>query len=128
MIVFGCGKEIDVVLVFLLDLLLFNFHLMVGLLKTFKSNLRARPSEPASTLGSSRPHENQAGTGTGTSSLSHSFPSMPACQRTRDKSILFDNGHLSPASNKMLKAHGTELSHKFTIPNDALHAFVNIGF
>ena len=111
---------------FLHNLLFLNFDLMVGLLKTFKSSLRARPSEPASSSDSSRPHGNQ--TGSDTSSLSQLSPSTPAWRRTRDASILFDDGHLSPASNKQLKVYGTELSHKFTIPNDALHAFVDVSF
>ena len=119
------AKTLIVAPAFLQDLLLLNFHLMVGLLKAFKSSLRARPLEPTSSSGSSRPHGNQ--TGSGTSSLSQSFPSTPARWRTRDESILFDNGHLSPASNKQLKVYGTELSNKFAIPNDALHAFVDVG-
>ena len=98
------AKTSIVALAFLQDLLLLNFHLMVGLLKAFKSSLRARPSEPASSSGSSRPHGNQ--TGSGMSSLSQSFPSMPAQQRTRDESILFDDGHLSPASKNGSKFMG----------------------
>ena len=119
------AKTLIVAPAFLQDLLLLNFHLMVGLLKVSKSSLRARPLEPASSSGSSRPHRNQIGCGT--SSLSQLFPSKPARRRTRDESILFDDGHLSPATNKWLKGYGTELSHKFAIPNDALHAFVDIG-
>ena len=67
--------------------------------------------------------------GSCTLSMSHfSFLLMPAHWRARDENILFDNGHLSPASNKWVKVYGTELSHKFAIPNDALHAFVNVCF
>lgn len=104
----------------------FLTSIMVGMLKTFKSSLRVRPSESTASLGSSRPHEIQTGSGMSNSSLS--LPSTPAHQRTRNERILFDNGHLSPASNRCLKAYGTELSYKFAIPNDALHAFVNVGF
>ena len=67
--------------------LAFNFHLMVSLLKTFKLSLRDRPSEPATSLGSSRPHESQVGSGV--SSLPYPLiTSMPACWRTRYESIL----------------------------------------
>ena len=54
------------------------------------------------------------------------FPPTPVRRRTREESLLFDDAHLSPTSNKRLKAYGTELSIKLGLAGTTLDEFVDV--
>ena len=73
--------------------------------------------------------ESSAGSGSSSGSGSFSLnmvPQTPMEQRMRDESLMFDDDHLSLGSNKQLKAYGSEFSHKLSIPDTTLHAFVEV--
>ena len=96
------------------------------LISSYKASLRGRPLTP--TLTNPSRSECPVGSHSGSCSFSLNVVSAtPAQQRMREESLMFDDGHLSPGSNKQLKAYGTELSHKLSIPDTALHAFIDVS-
>ena len=98
------------------------------LVSSYKASLRGRPLTPTPTNHSRSESPIGSGSVSGSGSFSLNVVSAtPAWQRTGKESLMFDDGHLSPGSNKQLKAYGMELSHKFSIPDTALHAFVDVG-
>ena len=97
-----------------------------GLVSSYKASLRGRPLTPTPTNPSRS--ESPIGSRSGSGSFSLNVVSAtPAWWRTREESLMFDDGHLSPGSNRQLKAYGTECSHKLSIPDTTLHAFIDVS-